>query len=298
MSKLSTVAVVGGVHGNEMTGIHLVNHLKQTPENGQRGSFNTELVIANTKAHQHNRRYIDQDLNRQFSQADLTNPDLTDYEHSRAKALNAQLGPKHDPRVDFVIDLHTTTANMGTTLIFNTNDPLVMGMALYVQSHMPHATLFYHPQERLEDNFLTSLGRFNGFLIEVGPVPQGLLRADVYLETQTALMHCLDYIDAFNTDSLPTLPNEAVAYQFTEKVRLPEADNGDIIGMVHPSLQDADYQAIHPGDPLFMMLDGSTKPYEGKQTVYGAFINEAAYYDAHIGLSFMEKITVSLNSDH
>ena len=68
------------------------------------------------------------------------------------------LGPKEDPRVDFVIDLHTTTANMGTSLIFNSEDPLVVGMAFYVQQQLPHAKLFMDPGERLSDTFLTSVG--------------------------------------------------------------------------------------------------------------------------------------------
>jgi aspartoacylase len=62
--------------------------------------------------------------------------------------------------------------------------------------------------------------------------------------------------------------------------------------MVHPNLQDQDYQPIAPGEPLFQTLEGETIPYDGDETVYGAFINEAAYYDAHVGLSFMEKVTI------
>ena len=64
--------------------------------------------------------------------------------------------------------------------------------------------------------------------------------------------------------------------------------------MVHPDLQDKDYNVIEPGTPLFISLAGETILYEGESTVYGAFINEAAYYDQKIGLSFMEKINISL----
>ena len=39
---------------------------------------------------------------------------------------------------------------------------------------------------------------------------------------------------------------------------------------------------------------GETIAYEGETTVYGAFINEAAYYDQSIGLSFMEKVDIVL----
>lgn len=293
MSKIKFVALTGGTHGNELTGVHLLKHWQANPSEIARSSFNTELHLANPKANANNRRYIDQDLNRQFNINDLANHELCGYEHNRAKSLNALLGPKDDPRIDFIIDLHTTTANMGTTLIFNTDDPLVVEMAFYVQCKMPHATLFFHPQDRLEDNFLTSIGRHNGFLIEIGPVPQGLLRADVYLETQQATKHCLDYLDLYNKGEVPKLPEQLEAYQFTEKVSLPENDTGEITAMLHPNLQDRDYQPINPGDPLFLTLSGESIPYDGEKTVYGAFINEAAYYDAHVGLSFMEKIIIN-----
>lgn len=292
MTSIKHVAITGGTHGNELTGVHLLKHWRQKPAEVARSSFVTEMHLANPKANGCIRRYIDQDLNRQFNIEDLNNHTLCGYEQNRAKSLNVLLGPKENPRVDFVIDLHTTTANMGLSLIFNTDDPFVVGMAFYVQQKMPHATLFFDPVDRMADNFLASLGRYNGFLIEVGPVPQGLLRADVYNETKAATLHCLDYIEAYNSGDLPELPTQREGYRFIEKVRLPENDYGEITAMVHPDLQDRDYQPIAPGEPFFMTLDGETIAYDGDKMVYGAFINEAAYYDAHVGLSLMEKIQI------
>ena len=297
MPHIKQVAITGGTHGNELTGVHLLKHWRSDPAQVARSSFTTELHLTNPRANGLNRRYIDQDLNRQFSLDDLNNTALLGYEHQQAKALNALLGPKEDPRVDFVIDLHTTTANMGTSLIFNSEDPLVVGMAFYVQQQLPHAKLFMDPGERLSDTFLTSVGRYNGFLVEVGPVPQGLLRADVYNETQAVVMHCLDYLDAFNRGTLPTLAGQREGFCFVEKVVLPENEQGELTAMVHPDLQDRDYQPIAPGDPFFMTLAGDTLAYTGSKVVYGAFINEAAYYDAHVGLSLMDKIQIELKSE-
>jgi len=297
MPLIKQVAITGGTHGNELTGVHLLKYWRTNPLEVARTSFNTELHLANPKANAMNRRYVDQDLNRQFHIDDLGNHELCGYEQNRAKSLNALLGPKDDPRVDFVIDLHTTTANMGMSLIFNSADPLIVGMAFYVQQKMPHATLFSDPVDRLKDGFLMSVGRHNGFLIEVGPVPQGLLRADVYNDTKEAVQHCLDYIDAFNNKTLPSLPSSREGYHFIEKVKLPENEKGELTAMVHPDLQDQDYKAINPGDPFFMTLSGETIPYAGKSTVYGAFINEAAYYDAHVGLSLMNKVEIELKSE-
>ncbi len=175
---------------------------------------------------------------------------------------------------------------------------LVTGMAFYIKEKMPHATLFHNPTDtRLEDNFLTSIGRLNGFLIEVGPIAQGLLNYHTYAETRTAVLHALDYLELSNTQQVISLPTEMEAFRFIKKIQLPKNANGEIAAMVHPDLQDRDYQAIHPGDPLFITLSGETIPYEGDSVVYGAFINEAAYYDQKIGLSFMEKIHITLDEN-
>ena len=290
---IKNVAIMGGTHGNELTGVHLVKHWLNNAHEVKRDSFATELHLANPRAIREVRRYIDQDLNRQFSLDDLrgfgpTGSGMSGYERQLAKSWDAKLGPKEDPRIDFVIDLHTTTANMGMSLIFNSNDPLLVGMAFYIKQKMPHATLFYHPTDRLEDNFLTSLGRMNGFLIEVGPIAQGLLNYEVYAQTKEAARHALDFLELKNTGQSTDLPKQMSGYRFTEKIGLPEDAKGEITAMVHPNLQNKDYQSIAPGDPLFMTLGGETIPYEGDKSVYGAFINEAAYYDQHIGLSFME----------
>ena len=51
-------------------------------------------------------------------------------------------------------------------------------------------------------------------------------------------------------------------------------------GVVHPALQDADFQPISRGAPLFVAIDGSVIRYDGSfgEQVVPIFINEAAYY--------------------
>ena len=293
---LEKVAITGGTHGNELTGVYLVKRWLANPEKVKRDSFSTELYLANPEAIWEVRRYIDQDLNRQFSLPDLRDTALTGSEQQRAKALDKLLGPKEDPRIDFIIDLHTTTANMGVSLIFNTDDPLVVGMAFYIKQQMPEAELFYSPSDRMEDNYLRSMGRFGGLVIEVGPIAQGLLNHAVYSDTHTAVLHALDYLHKKNCDQAMSLPESMPAYKFIEKIPLPVNPAGDICAMIHPDRQDKDFQPIEPGDPLFITLADETICYQGEHTVYGAFINEAAYYDRNIGLSVMERVAIRLES--
>ncbi|WP_394168255.1 aspartoacylase [Saccharospirillum alexandrii] len=293
-SPIKHVAITGGTHGNELTGVHLLKHWRNNPEEICRDGLVTELHLANPKANGCNRRYLDQDLNRQFSWDDLSDHSLCGYEQNRAKSLNTLLGPKDAPRVDFIIDLHTTTANMGTTLVIKSDDALVVGMAFYIKQQMPEVTLFYEPEDRLGDNFLISLAKHHGLLVEVGPVPQGMLRWDVFDKTRQATRLGLDYLAAVRAGNQPELPASLPGFQFVEKLKLPENERGELTAMIHPDRQDTDYQPIQPGDPLFITLEGETLNYEGTETLYGAFINEAAYYDQHIGLSLMRKIDIPL----
>merc|ERR1712032_1030505 len=55
--------------------------------------------------------------------------------------------------------------------------------------------------------------------------------------------------------------------------------------MVHPSIQDQDFQRIRIGDPLFVALDGKVLRYEGSHgdEVFLIFINEGGYYYASSG---------------
>ena len=61
---IDRVALVGGTHGNELTGIYLLNKYRQFPKLLGQHSFEVELFTANHEAHRANRRYIDRDLNR------------------------------------------------------------------------------------------------------------------------------------------------------------------------------------------------------------------------------------------
>ena len=94
------VALCGGTHGNELTGIHLLSRWQQLPHEIERRHLAVETLLVNEAAYQANCRYIDNDLNRRFALDDLNNPALTSTEEQRAKVLNNLLGPKEDPRVD------------------------------------------------------------------------------------------------------------------------------------------------------------------------------------------------------
>lgn len=296
MSQIRTVAIVGGTHGNEVTGIYLLKKWQKDVSPVTRASFSTELVHGNPRAHKYNVRYCDQDLNRQFALKDLNNPHLAGNEQSRAKALNQQLGPKGaNPRVDFIIDLHTTTSNMGTTLLIERQHPLYYQLAAYVKQRMPHCIIIRDEDDMAEeDNYLLcTLGRF-GVIVEVGPTPQGVLKQQVFEESEQLTLVILDFIEHYNNGTLPALPATVEAYHYVGSLKLPTNDVGERTAMVHSHVDGKDFQPLNPGDPLFAGFDGSVIAYKGEQTVYPAFVNEAAYYDSNGALSLHEKVVLKV----
>ncbi|KLV10594.1 aspartoacylase [Photobacterium ganghwense] len=291
---MNKVAIVGGTHGNEFSGIYLLKKWRQNPAKIQRDSFEIQTVFANPQAFEANKRYLDCDMNRQFGLNDLNNPELANYEQSRAKAINAQLGPKGEAQSDFIIDLHNTTSNMGPSLILLKSDAFNRQMAAYVKSNMPDAVIVLEDQiEMVEHTFLCSIAE-QGVIVEVGPQPQSVVRQDVldWMEAMTG--HILDFVDLYNRDEVPELPSSFEAYKYHETLKLPEDENGERIGMVHKNVQDADFKPLRNGDPIYTLFDGTEVCWDGDYEAYPHFINEAAYYDNNLAMSLAKKVLVEV----
>ncbi|WP_318458318.1 aspartoacylase [Photobacterium leiognathi] len=293
MSKIKNVAVVGGTHGNEFSGIYLLKKWQGTPQSLVRESFSVETVFANPKAFDENKRYVDHDLNRQFGLHDLANFELASYEQSRAKALNEQIGPKGNAKSDFIIDLHNTTSNMGPSLILLQSDQFNRQLGAYVKEKMPDAVVVFEDHTSVDDHlFVCSIAK-QGVIIEVGPQPQSVIRQDVldWMEDMTG--HILDFVHLYNTNEIPVLADSYDAYRYEETLKLPVDEQGERIGMVHKSVQDNDFEPLNPGDPIFTLFDGTEIFWEGDYVAYPHFINEAAYYDNNLAMSLGKKIVVS-----
>ncbi|WP_318411100.1 aspartoacylase [Photobacterium leiognathi] len=294
MSKIKNVAVVGGTHGNEFSGIYLLKKWQSTPQSLVRESFSVETVFANPKAFDENKRYVDHDLNRQFGLHDLANFELASYEQSRAKALNEQIGPKGNAKSDFIIDLHNTTSNMGPSLILLQSDQFNRQLGAYVKEKMPDAVVVFEDHTSVDDHlFVCSIAK-QGVIIEVGPQPQSVIRQDVldWMEDMTG--HILDFVHLYNTNEIPVLADSYDAYRYEETLKLPVDEQGERIGMVHKSVQDNDFEPLNPGDPIFTLFDGTEIFWEGDYVAYPHFINEAAYYDNNLAMSLGKKIVVSI----
>ncbi|MDP7591604.1 MAG: aspartoacylase [Litorilituus sp.] len=294
MNKIKNIAVVGGTHGNEYSGIYLLKKWHKNNAFLNRSSLVIETLFANPKGFQENKRYLDCDLNRQFRQDDLVNTKLTNYEQTRAKVINAQLGPKGNAKTDFIIDLHNTTSNMGPTLILLKCDDFNKKMGAYVLSKMPEAMIVFEDQVPMQEHYFLASIANQGVIVEIGPQPQSVIRQDVldWMETMTHTI--IDFVELYNKNNLPELPKTYDAYHYIESLTLPLDENGERIGMVHKNVQDNDFKPINFGDPIFTLFDGSEISYTGDYQAYPHFINEAAYYDNNLAMSLARKKQVKI----
>lgn len=274
IASIKKVALVGGTHGGELTGIFLVKKFQQSPHLIQRHGFETITFISNLKAVEVGTRYIDIDLNRAFNPQDLQNPQLTNYEQSLAKKIAHKI---EEEKIDLIIDLHSTTSNMGLTVILHGDNPNLLKIAGYLTQTNSKVKILTHNLNK-QTSYLLSSAEF-GITIEVGAVANGVLDAKLFQETENLVYAILDYLEADKKGQPLSVPPSFNYYSAIGTVDYPRNDRGEITAMIHPKLQFQDYQPLNPGNPIFITFDGEEIFYQGNETVYPVFINEAAYYE-------------------
>jgi len=287
MSQIKRVAIVGGTHGNELTGVYLVKKFQQYPNLINRPSWETLLLLGNLKAIAQRKRYIDKDLNRCFSQENLQNSNFLNYEDTRAKEIKQILQPQNQPFLDVIIDLHSTTANMGLTLIFCDMHPFLLRLAAYLTSINSLVKVYINPQSK-QGGFLRSVCEL-GFVIEVGAVAQNVLNAELFQQTEQLIYAILEYFTWYNQGHIPQINNNLTFYEYIGTIDYPRDEQGEIQAMIHPQVQFRDYEPLNPGEPIFRTFADTDILYEGVSTVYPIFINEAAYYEKGIAMHLTQK---------
>jgi aspartoacylase len=290
--KIKRALIAGGTHGNEWIGAWLVDKWQKTPSLVERPSFETSTLVANPAARASGRRYVDQDLNRSFSESGGGSD--APLEAQRAREILDEFGPRGRSPADVVFDLHTTTANMGLSLIFTNRDPFNMKLAAWVKKREPSARVYLWVDETLPRSALSTIAGL-GVTVEVGPIANNVLRGDLYLGTERIVHACLDYLEAVNqghpdVDELRSLE----VFSHLETWDYPRDANDDLGGFIHPDLQDNDFEPLRPGDPIFMRRDGTVVNYDGADEVFPVFVNEAAYYEKRIAFSTTRREVIEL----
>ena len=288
---IKKIAIVGGTHGNELTGINLVKYWQKQNEEIRFSSFETQLLLANKNAIHKCTRYTETDLNRCFRTSDLQNPDLQLYEQKRAKEINEELGEKGSEKApDLILDVHNSTANMGVSIIFSRLDEYMRTILAKLQ-HMPNVYLYYMPEQQESSPYLPSISP-RDICVEAGAQAHGTLDAGLYFQTKEVVLQILKDTEAFNQNKLPANSEPLTVYRQYKNLDFPRNDEGEVCGMIHPDRQFMDYKEIQKGEPLFITFEGDTIFYEEDQKVCPVFINENAYYEKKLALSLTIRETI------
>jgi len=285
-----SILVVGGTHGNERHAPWLLDHWRADPASLAQHGFALQLVVGNPRALAAGRRYIDRDLNRSFAPHLLADSQQQSLEVQRARELLHRHGPQGLEPALLVLDLHSTTAAMGNSLVLYGRRPCDLALAAGIQQRLG-LPVYLHEADAAQSGFLVERWPC-GLVIEVGPVPQGVLRAVICQQTQAALEAALAVLAAAGAGEL-RLPPRLVVHRHLGSVDLPRRGDGSPAGLLHPSLEGADWRPLRPSDPVFsdssgcpVSLGAALPPHLPAQGSYWpVFINEAAYGEKGIAFS-------------
>lgn len=267
------IAVIGGTHGNEPTGIRVVKDL----EKSSKTFLNSyKAFLGNPKAFEQGKRYVDSDLNRAFGEPTVA--------LGNEKVCSEVLKKEIQGNFDFILDLHTTTSNMGLTIILTHLDENSLKSACFLKNLNPELKIIISVRAGKECPYTTSMTK-SGLTVEVGPVANNVINAELILATHKMVTQLLDFdfketfdyskFECFQTYGLLSYPNE-----------------NEEEWMLHPNVDGNDFTELTNGEPLFINLKGEIMYYEG-DSVYPLFVNEAAYQENNTALEYARKIKLS-----
>jgi aspartoacylase len=285
------VLVVAGTHGNERNAPWLLEAWRRHEPPLATAGLAVDLALGNPAAYAANRRYISRDLNRSFVVDRLAGPERDCPELEQARALLGRHGPQAPQPCQVVFDLHSTTAAMGNCLVVYGRRPADLALAAALQGRLG-LPVYLHEADSAQTGYLVERWPC-GLVVEVGPVPQGVIAASIARQTALALEEGFACLAAARDGSL-RLPPRLVVHRHLGSLDLPRDAAGESLACLHPARQHRDWRPLRAGDPLFLTPAGATLPYrppagQGDRPVWPVFINEAAYGEKGIALSLCER---------
>ena len=128
---------------------------------------------------------------------------------------------------------------------------------------------------------------------EIGPIPQGVVRHDTLEITAGVVQEILNTLETFNRGRFAQPDPNLSIYRHNRQMLYPITPAETAPFFIHRALEGRDYQPLSPGQPIFQNLNGQVICYEGTDTGYPVFINEAAYYDENIAFSLTRKMPLA-----
>ena len=284
------ILVVSGTHGNELNPVWAVNKFKNLIRSSPKSRL-FEFIIGNPKACQEGLRYIDQDLNRSFN-VSKTELNKNVYEINRSEYIIKKYGLEATNSCPIVIDLHTTTACMGTSIVMYGRREKDFCLAAILQSKFG-LPIYLHEKDSKQTGFLVEAWPC-GLVIEIGPVAQNHYDAAIMERFLIILDFLGDLIDNLK-NKIVYLPDEIPVFVHQNSIDYPRNENLEINALIHPSRINQDWRVLNYGDPLFLNFQDEIITYTGEEDVYPVFIGEAAYREKNIAMSFTKKEIIKCN---
>jgi aspartoacylase len=273
------VVLVGGTHGNEITGVGLVEHWQKHPAEIQRPGVEVTTILGNPVAARAVVRYIDHDLNRCFLPRDLLSA-RHGYEFARAREIVELCGGETVASESVVVDLHTTTSNMGPTVILTSINPFNVGLSQALVRRMPNLRVITNALAREASPFVNGISPF-GFCIEVGPVAQGCIDPRVVAQTRALVAAVLDHCAAVLSGhkSVDRGQDSLEVFDYAEVVDYPRTSDGGLAAMIHPERYGRDFVPVERGSPMFLTWDGQVITRQAEGVFWPIFVGESAYVE-------------------
>ncbi|MGE3611388.1 MAG: aspartoacylase [Bacteriovoracaceae bacterium] len=273
---INKVLIIGGTHGNEWTGITIVKHYTETLKN-EFPELDLHFIFANPEAHQLNKRFKDEDLNRAFQF--LNESRENSFEHQRAKEIKSQIASAPC----FIIDLHTTTSNMGSTLIVTQYNKFNLGIAAKVSQENPRTRVIGSPDT--QKKYLVSQSDY-GLMIEVGPIANSIIHGQILEETLSTLKGILKSLTLKEHER----PSSIEIYEEVEDIYYPQTENEQSNAYLHPQFQDKDFTPLIGKVFPFKNFKNEEIGLTLEEERYPIFINEAAYYPQKLAFTLCRKL--------
>jgi len=283
---IQRILIVSGTHGNEINPIWAMEQFNRKENNIKKG-IEYNYIIGNPLAYEKGCRYLDADLNRSFKETKNYNPyKKSIYEINRANFLVDQFGINGSEPCQIAIDLHTTTANMGTSIVMYGRRFTDLCLAALLQNKFG-LPIYLHEKDKDQTGFLVEAWPC-GLVIEIGAVAQNFYDIKIINRFLMILSSLREEIDKLR-NNLIELPKELVVYVHQGSIDYPRDEKGDIDGLIHPERINQDWKMIKKGDPLFLDRQGIIHKYDGDQLIWPVFIGEVAYKEKKIAMSYTKK---------
>ena len=283
--------LVAGTHGNEINAPFLIEQWKSNRSIINSSDLKIIHEIGNPKAFNAMKRYIDQDLNRSF-QNDLSKySNNCSYELERANTLLSKYGLNGKDPCQIAIDLHTTTASMGSSLVIYGRRPVDLALASLLQNRLG-LPVYLHQNDPKQKGFLVEAWPC-GLVIEIGPVAQSLIDISI-VKQYIIILNILFEEIAKVINSNASFPESLIVYSHLGSIDFPRDSEDKITALIHPDIYSYNWKTIKNGHPLFLKPNGvvirfDRNKYPDDHNICPVFINEAAYAEKNIAMSITSR---------